>query len=320
MIERRKLRERLRRLREAAGFTQREVSEELEWSLSKVIRIETGSVGISITDLKALLQHYGVTDAAQVNETTAMARVARERPWWEPYKKDAPRGFLLSLGYEATALRIRTFEPSLIPGLLQTEEYAAASLELMSPPETVNARAELRLKRQERVFHEDGPELHFIIDESAITRIVGSVSVMRRQLEHLLDMTQNDQVTLRVVPFRAGLYPHFRTPYVIFEFKDPQDGTVLYLESTEDGADSIVREGPEWDTNQSPDHYLENFFALEQTAKKEEAADIITATLGRISPQRPGINVRPVIPSESAVVAFSGQDGEAPTVTAAEAD
>ncbi|MGW3415816.1 helix-turn-helix domain-containing protein [Streptomyces sp. NPDC000888] len=284
VLQRRRLRERLRQLREARGLKQWQVAEALEWSNSKVIRIETGTVRVSITDFRALLQHYEVTDPALVTELTELARAARIQPWWDEYKKDAPRGFVLSLGYETNALRIRTFEPALVPGLLQTEEYALTVLELLGPPEKVASRAALRLKRQERLFRDNGPDLHFIIDENAITRIVGNPSVMRRQLEHLQEMLDHSQVTLRFVPFGAGLYRHFRTSYVIFEFENPQAETVLYLEPPEEH-DSIVREGQsqDWDSEISPQHYLTNFFTLEEIAKKEDAPGIIEAAIARLS-------------------------------------
>src|SRR4051794_595764 len=114
-LQRRKLRFELRRLREAAGFTQLSVATEMEWSLSKVIRIETGQVGVTITDLKALLQHYGVTDPQQSTELFAIARASRERPWWNRYKGSANPNFLLSLGYEGSATIVRNFEPILVP-------------------------------------------------------------------------------------------------------------------------------------------------------------------------------------------------------------
>ncbi|MFF1682717.1 helix-turn-helix domain-containing protein [Streptomyces sp. NPDC058256] len=282
VLQRRRLRERLRQLREAKELTQRDVAEALEWSLSKVIRIETGTVRVSITDFRALLQHYKVTDPAVVNELTELARAARIQPWWDKYKKDAPRGFLHSLAYETNALRIHTFEPALIPGLLQTEEYALTVLELLCPPEKATSLAELRLERQERLFRDNGPDLHFVIDENAITRIVGNPSIMRRQLEHLQEMLDHPQVTLRFMPFGAGLYRHFRTSYVIFEFENPQAETVLYLEPPEEH-DSIVREGQqEWDSEISPQHYLSNFFGLEGIAKKEDAPGIIEAAIARL--------------------------------------
>lgn len=246
-----------------------------------MIRIETGTVRISITDLRALLVHYEVTDPTVVDELSAMARAAREQPWWDAYKKDAPPGFLLSLGYETNAVRIRTFEPSLIPGLLQTEEYAYTVLETVGPPEKIDSRAELRLKRQERIFRDDGPDLYFIVDENAITRIVGSASIMRRQLEHLQEMLENSKVTLQIMPFSAGLYRHFRTPYVIFEFDNPQAETVLYLEAPHE-QDSIVREGQEWDSEGSPQHYLENFFSMESVATREDTPRIIETAIERL--------------------------------------
>jgi transcriptional regulator with XRE-family HTH domain len=284
-LQRRKLRDQLRRLRESAGFTQRDVANEMEWSLSKLIRIESGRNGISITDLKALIAHYQVTDPDHVNRLIAMARAARERPWWDRYWDIADPAFLLSLGYEGAASIIRTFEPVLVPGLLQTEEYAHEVLRLTSPPEQVDMRAELRFERQDRLLRPDGPQMHFILDENTVSRVVGGPAVMRRQVRRLKELADHPQISLRVLPFDAGLYRNFRTSYVLFEFADPEEDIVLYIERSNEEA--IVREGVDWAEDDAPARFLETFFDIEQLARMDGTPVILEAArtrLAQISP------------------------------------
>src|SRR6266545_4549959 len=132
-IHRRRLRSELRRVRKGAGFTQRDVAEAMEWSLSKLIRTESGSVGISTSDLKVLLQHYGVVDPAEVERFLSLARAGKEqRGWWTEYRELAPHQYLTLLGYESSASVIQTLQPLVIPGLLQDEEYARAIIRAVS--------------------------------------------------------------------------------------------------------------------------------------------------------------------------------------------
>jgi transcriptional regulator with XRE-family HTH domain len=134
MVQRRRLRVELRKAREAAGLSQKEVAPEMDWSLSKLIRIETGAVSISINDLRMLLQLYRVSDLERTNGLIAMARAAREPAWWFPYREGLSPEFTNMLSYESAASIIRNFQPMLVPGLLQTGEYARATLAEMVPP------------------------------------------------------------------------------------------------------------------------------------------------------------------------------------------
>src|SRR5262245_15720282 len=127
MFLRRQLSYRLRAAREAAGFTQNDVAQAMEWSLSKVIRIETGAVGISVADLRWLVDKYGLAEG-EAAELTQMVRASRQPAWWQQYRGVLSQSFQVYLGYEMSASIIRNFEATLIPGLLQTEEYAAAVL------------------------------------------------------------------------------------------------------------------------------------------------------------------------------------------------
>ena len=126
LVQRRRLRTELKKARQASGLTQDQVAGEMDWSLSKIIRIESASSGISANDLKALLQLYGVKDPGQVDSLLALARAARERSWWSAYRDVAPQPLLQLIEYESAAHVIRQFETMFIPGILQTEDYARA--------------------------------------------------------------------------------------------------------------------------------------------------------------------------------------------------
>jgi transcriptional regulator with XRE-family HTH domain len=276
MVQRRRLRVELRKAREAAGLAQRDVAPEMDWSLSKLIRIETGAVGISINDLRALLHLYGITDPDRQRGLLEMAKAAREPAWWSPYKELVSAEFTSFLSYESSASLIRNFESILVPGLLQTEEYARATLAEMVPPVAqpdssllgkVDRLVELRMERQDRIAQRsDRPKRFFAMDESVLYRRVGGPDVMRRQLLRLRDSLADPDVVIWIVPFAAGLYQRMRGPFVLFELPNPEENEdILYLENTR--GEMIVR-------NDHDDAviYLEAFWGMEQIALKNEAA------------------------------------------------
>lgn len=233
-VQRRRLRAELRRVRLEAGLTQDQVAEAMDWSLSKLIRIENGSVSISTNDLKALLQYYKITDSERVTDLVAMGRVARERSWWSEYRDLASRQLLQLIEYEAAAMISRNFQLSVAPGLLQTEDYARAVLAKNNPnrnPDEVDALVGLRMRRQELIDRADPPLLFFVLDEAVIRRQVGGPAVLRGQLRRFLEVSAKPNVTLEVVPFSAGIHPGTNGPFVIHEFPDDADDDTVYLEN-----------------------------------------------------------------------------------------
>jgi transcriptional regulator with XRE-family HTH domain len=275
IFQRERLRDRLKKARDAAGLTQREVAEALEWSPSKVVRIENGAVGVSITDVRVLLQQYSVTDSAQVDEILDMARSARQPPWWSPYRGVATPEFLTYLAYESAAAAIRNFESNLVPGLLQTEEYARATFQGMGTPgERAEALMNLRLERQDRLVHADGPELTFILDESVVRRRVGNERVMENQLKKLITINELPNVKVMVVPFAAGVYPQFRSPYVLFEFLNSDDDMVAYTEGPS-GQVIVSEKAPGARRATQPSDYLDAFVLVEKTVAVEATEDFL---------------------------------------------
>ncbi|KPI20484.1 helix-turn-helix domain protein [Actinobacteria bacterium OK074] len=227
---RRKLRLALRRARERAGLTQREAAERLEWSQSKVIRLETGTVGISVSDLRALLTLYGVTGPAETAGLEEAARGSKGPTWWSPYHDVLSPRFAQYLGYESAAATLHTYHPIVVPGHLQTRAYATA---LLAPrglePQRLERVVELRMARQERMFAGGGgPAATFVLDESALRRRIGGSAVLAQQLRQLLDLADRDDVTVRVLPFEAGAHYSTLGSFVLLGFADDDD--LLYVE------------------------------------------------------------------------------------------
>jgi transcriptional regulator with XRE-family HTH domain len=240
VVQRALLTDELLRLRRQSSETQDAVAKALEWSVSKFIRIEGGYVGISKSDLEALLRHYGVTDSDHIGELVERAREARSQGWWARYSIP-DKVFHTYIGYEAGASSIRMAQGLLIPGLLQIEEYARRVAATYVAPDRIDSVVSLRNERQKRVLARNTKQL-YILDEAVIRRKVDSV--MPRQLHHLAEVGERPDVTIRVIPFTAG--PHFamRGPFTLLGFDAGLDD-VLYLESVRHGELVIASRGGE---------------------------------------------------------------------------
>jgi transcriptional regulator with XRE-family HTH domain len=239
VVGRKRLRTALRRAREATGRTQEQVAGAMDWSLSKVIRIETGAVGVSTNDMKALLQLYEIEDPAQVSGLVELARASRQRPWWTAHR-DLDDVLTHFLGLEAGASGIRMFQMAAVPGLFQTERYAtqiSGDFWIGDRPSAteVAERVAVRLTRQREVLDRaDPPEIMVVIDEAVLRHVVGAADVMAEQLAHLADLARRPNITMRVLPFAAGVSPYLSS-FVILGFPDPEDTDVVYLERAIDG-------------------------------------------------------------------------------------
>jgi transcriptional regulator with XRE-family HTH domain len=233
-VRRRRLGSELRRLREARAIKLEEVADQLGLAASTLSRIETGKAPTKTAYLTALLEMYGVTDPAQRQVLTDMAREGHRKGWWAGYDDVLPTGFGIYVGLEAEAAGLRTYEAQVVNGLLQTPDYARAVLREVNKkdsPEQLERLAELRLKRQEVLDREDPPDLWLILDEAVIRRPIGGAEVMRGQLDHLVKASQWPNVTLQVLPFTSGAHPALMGPFSIIEFPERGDQDVVYVDS-----------------------------------------------------------------------------------------
>jgi transcriptional regulator with XRE-family HTH domain len=230
------LRGELVRLRKDSGLTQEQVAGNLEWSASKLIRVEGGRSSITKVDLDALLTAYRVTSESRREQLQSLNRGARDRAWWDSYKDDVSSAYLNYVGLEAGAAFVRQFQLGFIPGLLQTEEYARAVTRVGSvEPSKVDLLVRLRMTRQSELARRSAPpRQYFVIDEAVIRRHIGirkDRAIMPAQLRHIADKAERDElVTVRVIPFGTGAHPGLFGPFTLLEFGgDLPD--VLYLDA-----------------------------------------------------------------------------------------
>lgn len=231
---RRRLAMELRRLREEAGLTIDQVAGRMECSASKISRTENAQVSPTARDVRFMLHIYGVDDE-KCEELVQIAREARQKAWWHPYSDVALGPFV---GLEAAAETIFAYEALLIPGLIQTREYARAAIRAARPdltPEEVERKIDLRLARQKLLTEGDPPELWLVLDEAVLHRWVGGREVMREQLIHLAAVAEQTNVTIQVVPFDSGEHAGMDGAFVILGFPDPEDLDVVYLDNATGG-------------------------------------------------------------------------------------
>lgn len=231
-VRRLRLGQELRLLRERRKITGAKAAKELGWSPSKVSRIEAAKTMPSADDIKAMGQLYR-TGEEKLDELFGLLRDADQRGWWEDYEDALPEEYTRFLGLEAEAIVQRSWEPQVVTGLLQTEEYAREVI-LATRGITrithsgVRSRVEARLDRQQRVLRRpDPPEFQVVLDESALMRRFGEPSVMRAQMEHLLESSLLPNISLRVLPLDS-LHPVNTGAYIHLKFAGFDD--VVYLE------------------------------------------------------------------------------------------
>lgn len=233
-IRRRRLGAELRRHREAAGVTIDVVAERLGFSPSKVSRIETGHNSATPRDVAELLSFYRV-ETREAEELVQIAREARQKGWWHPYSAVLVGAYV---GLEAAARGIRAYEQQVIPGLLQSEEYALAMIRAArssDTPREIDRRVHVRLARQSLLIQDDAIDLHVVLDEAVLSRPVGGDDVMRDQLSRLVEAQQLPNVKLQLLPFTAGAHAAMDGSFAILDFPDQGDADVVYAENATGG-------------------------------------------------------------------------------------
>ncbi|MDQ2883831.1 MAG: helix-turn-helix domain-containing protein [Actinomycetota bacterium] len=223
----------LRRLREASGITREAAGYTIRASSSKISRLELGRVASKERDVADLLTLYGVTDVEERETLLILARQANAPGWWHRYGDVLPNWFETYLGLEQAASVIRTYEPQLVPGLLQTADYARAVMLLrhlhVSYGE-IERRVALRMTRQAFLSQPEAPDLWVALDEAALRRPLGDQKIQRAQLLHLIEIAQRPNVILQVVPFDVGGHAAAGGPFTILRFSQPDLPDVVYLE------------------------------------------------------------------------------------------
>ncbi|MBU2670439.1 DUF5753 domain-containing protein [Actinoplanes bogorensis] len=197
-----------------------DVATSLSWSESKLSRIETAHTGITEPDLDRLLTAYGVR-VEDRDRLRDLARRGRTRAWWTPYRSSVPDPYDEYVALEAEAVLISEWETAVVPGLLQTDEYARAVIEVgadVGAAETIQRRLALRMARQAVLTREPPPELRIVLDEAVLHREVGGPEVLRRQLARLLEASERPGVELLVLPFSAGAHAGMAEPFMVLEF------------------------------------------------------------------------------------------------------
>jgi transcriptional regulator with XRE-family HTH domain len=243
-IPRRRLGAELRKLREAARLRIEDVAADLECSVSKVSRLETGKGIPKARDVRDLLERYGVDDPQYRDRVMRWARQGQSPGWWNEYSDvlvQDPRDPLMAtqleryLALEADARLIESFEPIVVHGLLQTEDYARAILQVLSAStrrDVLERVIEVRLRRQRRLYVAEEPlSLRVVLDEAVLRRPIGGDGVMQRQLRRLLDDGARDNVDIRVLPFHSGAHTAVAGSFVLLDFPETAVHDLVYIES-----------------------------------------------------------------------------------------
>ncbi|POG47334.1 transcriptional regulator [Streptomyces sp. ZL-24] len=223
----------LRRLRESRGITREAAGYSIRASESKISRMELGRVSFKARDVEDLLTLYGVADVAERDALLGLAREANVAGWWHSYGNALPGWFQTYVGLEGAASLIRIYEVQFVHGLLQTEAYAHAvvSRGMRGASEAdIERRVALRLERQKVLVSERAPVFHAVLDEAALRRPYGEREVMRAQLRHLIDMSEQPNITLQVMPFSYGGHAGESGSFTLLRFPESDLSDIVYLE------------------------------------------------------------------------------------------
>ena len=202
------------------------------WSPSKISRIETAQTPIAEGDLQRLLDLYEASDSRR-DQLTELRRNVQQRIWLDAYGDTLRPEAATFMELEADADLVRWYAPAVVPGLLQTEEYAreiVSSTLLLASPSRIERRVEVRVTSQRVLARDEPPQIAVVLDEAVVRRPVGGRGVMQGQLRHLLDLSERPDITLRVLPFGAGSHPAMTGGFTIFRLPAPVTAEVVYLE------------------------------------------------------------------------------------------
>jgi transcriptional regulator with XRE-family HTH domain len=278
-VPRRQLGRLLKQLREQAGFSLMAAAEELEFSRARMYRVEGGEVSLRRVDVLAMCRFYSANE--QITEVlVGLARESKAKGWWHAYGDVVPGWFELYVGMETAASRLRQYEPGLIPGLLQTPQYAEAVFHLRPDLDenAVQQAVAVRLERQQLLVRRrpKPPVLDVIVDEGVLRRTISDVDGMQRQLAHLVNISQRPGISVRVLASAAG--PHRASTtgsFVILDFPavgtTGPEPTTIYSESL---TGALYLDKPK-----EVDAYAEVWQSLDRVALGRDASDDLIATI-----------------------------------------
>ena len=224
----------LKALREKADLSYPQAAAAILSSEWTVRRYESAEGGLKPLTLKSMLITYGVTDVREIDAFLSLARDASKPGWWHRYEDVLPSWFKVAVGLEESASLIRAYEPQVVPGLLQTEEYIRAISAASFPSENEDdweRRVALRLARQDLLKRPVPPQYWVVLEETVLRRPIGGRDVMRGQLKHLIATASQPDITIQVLPFSAGWHPAMYGMFNIFRFPDNAMPDVVYSEA-----------------------------------------------------------------------------------------
>lgn len=282
-VRRRQLGLELRRLREDRGISRDEAAEYVGVQPPTLSRIELGRQGIRVANIRLLLMLYRV-ESPEADALLRLAGEANQRGWWASYGDTMPDWFRSFVGLEADAAEIWSYVNELVPGLLQTPDYARAVIRA-ALPDTAEAdlehQVELRHARQNRLRNANPPSYRVLMNEAVLHRMVGGPAVMAAQLGHLEVMSALPHVSLRVVGYAVGAHPVMAGPFTVLRFPDEPRGNCVYLDNAR-GALYLERPA-------DLDHYTDAFERTAAVALDEQASRaLIVATLREQARAREG--------------------------------
>ncbi|MFF8098990.1 helix-turn-helix domain-containing protein [Streptomyces sp. NPDC016640] len=237
---RRRLSIELKKLREKSALTCAQVGEALDWSGSKVNRMETGSGRVQPSDIDALCRFYDTSDELR-EFLKSLAREAKTRGWWQVHGAGVPEWFNIYIGLEQDASTLRQYQCEVLPGLMQTKAYARElhTTGAHMSAEDIDRAVRVRLERQEMLSRPGSPDAWFIVHEGAVRNVIGDREIMREQLERILETTELPSVTLQVLTFDSGTYP-VTGSFTMLGFPAPEDPDLVYRDGI---TDAVYLEG-----------------------------------------------------------------------------
>ena len=223
----------LSRLRDRAGITRDDAGYHIRASGSKISRMELGRVSFKERDVIDLLEYYGITDLAEREKLIQLTREANATPWYQKFHDVVPDWFHVFVGLEEAAQLIRVYDIQFVPGLLQTQDYARAIILQGAPgldADEVERRVALRMGRQKLLTRENPPRYWVIMDEAALRRPMGGRDVHVAQIERLIDLIGEPNITLQVMPFKYGGHAADGGAFTIMRFPETDLPDVVYME------------------------------------------------------------------------------------------